>query len=156
MQHRLNRLCTVVLLGLLGSPVGAVEVIPASELAAHCRAFLDGSENERQSYCAHYVQGFIDGAVTTDVRVMLNVEAEYATSKKRKETLTERAIRTRMPGFTEQQSRAANYAEFCLGNPVPLREVVAGVAQYLNSADADLNGPARDAVYSALRRHYPC
>ena len=154
MRYHLQRLLSLALLALISAPAAAVEVIPASELATHCRALLDGSETERQSYCAHYVQGFIDGAVTTDVRVMLNVEAEYAERERRKETLTERAIRTRMPGFTEQQSRAANYAEFCLGNPVPLREVVDNVAHDLSTAEAGLS--ARDAVYAALRKHYPC
>ena len=56
------------------------------------------------------------------------------------------------------QRRAAGYAEFCLGDPVPLAEVVGKVVADLNERmkSMDSSGSARDAVYESLRRNYPC
>ena len=125
--------------------------VPAT--ASHCRSLVDSAADEGAQFCTHYVQGFIDGAVSTDVRVMMNVEAEY----KQGASLTERATRTRMPGWHDQQ-RAAGYAEFCLGDPLPLADVVQTVAQHLveQSETMDAELAARDVVYAALRQHYPC
>lgn len=129
----------------------AVEVLTAEELASHCEAFPDDAESVDGEYCVRYIQGFIDGAVATDVRVMLNMDAE------KEETFTERAIRTRMID-RDLQRRAAGYAEFCLGDPVPLAEVVGKVVADLNERmkSMDSSGSARDAVYESLRRNYPC
>ena len=129
----------------------AVEVLTAEELASHCEAFPDEAESVDGEYCIRYIQGFIDGAVATDVRVMLNMDAE------KEETFTERAIRTRMID-RDLQRRAAGYAEFCLGDPVPLAEVVGKVVADLNERmkSMDSSGSARDAVYESLRRNYPC
>ena len=133
------------------SDAGAVEVLSAEELASHCVAFPEDSDSVDGQYCIRYIQGFIDGAIATDVRVMLNVEAE------RKESFSERAIRTRAPDRNLQR-RAAGYAEFCLGDPVPLVEVVTKVVGDLNERlkALDTAGTARDVVYESLRRHYPC
>ena len=97
------------------------------------------------------IWGFIDGAIATDVRVMLNMEAE------REETFTERAIRTRMID-RNLQLRASGYAEFCLGDPVPLAEVVAKVVTDLDERmkAMDSTSSARDVVYESLRRNFPC
>jgi hypothetical protein len=132
--------------------VGAVEVLSAEELASHCEIFHEDAEGVDGQYCVRYIQGFIDGAVATDVRVMLNMEAE-----RDKETFTERAIRTRMID-RNSMTRAAGYAEFCLGDPVPLIEVVEKVIADLDERvkATDSSGTARDVVYESLRRHYPC
>ena len=129
----------------------AVEVLTAEELASHCEAFPDDAESVDGEYCVRYIQGFIDGAVATDVRVMLNMDAE------KEETFTERAIRTRMID-RDLQRRAAGYAEFCLGDPVPLADVVGKVVADLNERVKSMgsSGSARDAVYESLRRNYPC
>ena len=129
----------------------AVEVLTAEELASHCEAFPDEAESVDGEYCIRYIQGFIDGAVATDVRVMLNMDAE------KEETFTERAIRTRMID-RDLQRRAAGYAEFCLGDPVPLADVVGKVVADLNERVKSMgsSGSARDAVYESLRRNYPC
>ena len=130
----------------------AVEVLTAEELASHCEAFPDDAASVDGEYCVRYIQGFIDGAVATDVRVMLNMDAE-----RDDETFTERAIRTRMID-RDMQLRAAGYAEFCLGDPVPLAEVVGKVVADLEQRvkAMDSSGTARDAVYESLRRNYPC
>jgi hypothetical protein len=83
---------------------------------------------------------------------MLNMEAEQD-----KETFTERAIRTRIIDRSSL-TRAAGYAEFCLGDPVPLVEVVEKVIVDLDEhvKATGSSGTARDVVYESLRRHYPC
>lgn len=130
----------------------AVEILSAEELASHCAVFYEDPDGVDGQYCARYIQGFIDGAVATDVRVMLNMEAE-----RDEETFTERAIRTRIID-RNSLTRASGYAEFCLGDPVPLVEVVATVIADLDERvkATDSSGTARDAVYESLRRHYPC
>jgi len=77
-----------------------------------------------------YVQGFIDGAVATDERVTRNVAAKY----ERKETYTERAIRTRSRRHAPARiSRygATVYSGICPGAPVPLQELVEHVSNDL-------------------------
>ena len=153
MNRRLLAVIALLSSAIPLTDAGAVEVLTADELASHCAAFPDDADSVDGQYCVRYIQGFIDGAVATDVRVMLNMEAE----KDARETFTERAIRTRM---IDRNSilRAAGYAEFCLGDPVPLAEVVASVVADLDQRikSADSSGSARDAVYESLRRNYPC
>ncbi len=130
----------------------ALEVLSAAELAAYCQAVDDDRDDDDAASCIRYVQGFVDGAVATDVRVMINVEAEAAT-----DPLTRRAMRTRMIDRNEQR-RAAGFAEFCLAEPVALMEIVHAVIDDLNSrtAGGQSADTARDLVYDSLRRHYPC
>lgn len=133
--------------------VSAVEVLTAEELASHCVAFPDDKEEGPDwQWCVRYIQGFIDGAIATDIRVMLNLEAESEG-----ESFSERAIRTRVID-RNSLTRAAGYAEFCLGDPLPLAEVVQKVVDDLSERmkSMDSAGTARDVVYEALRRHYPC
>jgi hypothetical protein len=131
----------------------AVETLSAEELAEHCVAFPDAIDSIDGQYCIRYIQGFIDGAIATDVRVMVNIEAE----SEHQDSFTQRAFRTRLPSRADNE-RAAGYAEFCLGDPVPLREVVSNVVGDLNLSLESKNslGSARDAVYDSLRKHYPC
>jgi hypothetical protein len=152
----MNRYLAAVLafaVGLVASAEAeAVEVLSAEELASHCAEFHDDPDGVDGQYCVRYIQGFIDGAIATDVRVMLNMEAERG-----EETFSERAIRTRIID-RNSLTRAAGYAEFCLGDPVPLVEVVTRVVGDLDERvkATDSPGTARDAVYESLRRHYPC
>lgn len=152
----MNRYLAAVLAVAVGLVVSAdadaVEVLSAEELASHCAEFHDDPDGLDGQYCVRYIQGFIDGAIATDVRVMLNMEAERG-----EETFTERAIRTRIID-RNSLTRAAGYAEFCLGDPVPLVEVVTRVVGDLDERvkATDSSGTARDAVYESLRRHYPC
>lgn len=101
----------------------AVEPLSTTELAEHCTHYAEDPEGKDAIFCVRYVQGFIDGVVATDERVTRNVAVEY----ERKETYTERAIRTRsarrVPARLSRYG-ATVYAEFCLGAPVPLKEVV--------------------------------
>lgn len=130
----------------------AVEVLSAQELALHCQYFPSKSASLDGEFCARYIQGFIDGAVATDARVMLNVEAALSA----KDGFIDRALRTRAPSRIDQR-RAAQYADFCLGDPVPLKQVVLKVVEDLEQQKDDLAGAAaREIVYATLRKHYPC
>jgi len=145
---------SVLLLLLLVVPVTkAVEVLTAQELAAHCDLLKTEPDGVDAQYCIRYIQGFIDGAVATDVNVMLNAETEPDSS----ETFSERAKRTRAPSRADQH-RAAQLAGFCLGEPLPLRDVVDVVVADLQ-ARADSAGKddsAMEVVYASLQQHYPC
>lgn len=144
----------LMMLQLLAVPaVKAVEVLSARELASHCALLGSEPEGVDGQYCIRYIQGFIDGAVATDVRVMLNAEG----SLERSETFTERAMRTRAPSRADR-FRAANLAGFCLGDPLPLRDVVDVVVADLAALPdgAGKDEPAMEVVYTSLQQHYPC
>lgn len=145
---------TFMMLQFLLSPAAkAIEVLTAQELASHCAHLDNDSEGVDGQYCIRYIQGFIDGAIATDARVMLNAESASNDS----ETFTERAIRTRLPSRADR-FRAANLAGFCLGDPLPLRNVVdLVVADLSNLPDSKAkNEPAMEVVYRSLQQHYPC
>ncbi len=144
---------TALFLGMLYmTEAVAVEALSTEELILHCAVYEDEPDGEDGIFCVRYIQGFIDGAVATDERVTYNVAAEYD----REETFTERAIRTRL-GSRIDRYGPSYYAEFCLGDPVPLAEVVdAVVADLLSLDSADDPENARDVVYATLRREYPC
>ena len=130
----------------------AVEALSTEELIEHCAVYEDEPDGADGIFCVRYLQGFIDGAVATDERVTNNVADEYDKS----ESFTERAIRTRLGSRIERYG-PSYYAEFCLGEPVPLAAVANVVIADLLSLD-DLEGKelARDVVYATLRREYPC
>jgi hypothetical protein len=147
----------IVLAGLftaltMFSAAYAVEALDSPELASHCKYFADQPDSEDGIFCVRYIQGFIDGAVATDERVTNNVADEY----ERKESYSERATRTRIGKRLERYGSSV-YAEFCLGEPVPLREVVVKIAADLEDEKLVADNPlARDLVYRTLRMQYPC
>ena len=134
------------------SDAQAVEALSTEELISHCVVYEEDPDGEDGIFCVRYIQGFIDGAVVTDERVTYNVADEYD----REETFTERAIRTRL-GSRIDRYGPSYYAEFCLGEPVPLAEVVRVViADLLQLENLEGRELARDVVYATLRREYPC
>jgi hypothetical protein len=146
--------CAFLLLQLMSvTSANALEVLSSQELASHCALLEAEPDGVDGQYCVRYIQGFIDGAITTDARVMLNAENVPSGN----ETFAERAMRTRMPGRVDR-SRAAKLAGFCLGEPLPLRDVVvvvvADLAVQQNSSTKD--EPAMEAVYKSLLNNYPC
>ena len=149
MKH--NTLCAISAIILLATAheAPAVEPLSASELASHCVVYPEGAESVDGQFCIRYIQGFIDGAVATDQRVLLNMEAEL-----RRESYAERAIRIR--GSDRLRDRAARYAEFCLGEPVSLSDVVTRVVDDLRDRNLVQDAMARTVVYASLREHYPC
>jgi hypothetical protein len=137
---------------LMASSAWAVEALSTAELMSHCDHYAEPVAKEDRIFCIRYIQGFIDGAVATDELVMRNVAEEYEKS----ESFSERAKRTRI-GSRLDRYGASYYAEYCLGDPVPLAEVVEHVVE--DSQDEGLVETyplARDLVYRTLREHYPC
>ena len=148
MKLRIVWLLSIALLIIPLQQVQAVTPLSAQELVSHCKVLPEQPESLDGQYCIRYIQGFIDGAVVTDTRVLLNIESE----QDRKETYSERAMRTR-----SARDRAAKYAEYCLGDPVPLREVVENVVNDLNQRKYTEEGvEAASVVYASLRKNYPC
>lgn len=151
MNPRILCLLSVVAMFFPAQHTAAYEVLTAKEIASHCKALPDASDSADGQYCIRYIQGFIDGAVVTDARVMINLESKLAN-----ETFSERAIRLRSPDRITY-GRSARYAEFCLGDPVPLREVVDKVVNDLFKHEhLEPETSARGLVYASLRKHYPC
>ena len=142
----------LLLAALYAGEATAVEALSTEELVSHCAVYGDDPDGEDGIFCVRYIQGFIDGAVATDERVTFNVAAEYD----EEESFTQRAIRTRV-GSRIKRFGPSYYAEFCLGDPVPLADVVEVVVKDLLSLDSfEGREQARDVVYSTLRREYPC
>lgn len=150
-----ERLLGVLIAGLALAPLStanAVEALSTAELKSHCEVYEEDPDGEDGIFCVRYIQGFIDGAVVTDERVTLNVAEEAD----RSESFTERAIRTRVGSRLERYGPSV-YADFCLGEPVPLAEVVEKVVDDLLNENFVREMPlARDIVYATLRRNYPC
>ncbi len=144
----------ILLLGtLLTSPfTWAVEPLSTTELVSHCNKYYDEQATEDRVFCVRYIQGFIDGAVATDERVTRNVVKEY----EKEESYSQRAARTRIGNRLERYGSSV-YADFCLGDPVPLKEVVERVvADAQDDTRVKADPLARDLVYRSLRQHYPC
>ncbi len=134
------------LLGL--SQANAVESLSTVELSTHCSHYKKTPGSKDAIFCVRYIQGFIDGAVATDERVVSNLSGERA----REETFSERATRTRLGNLKRYGS--TYYADFCLGE-VSLREVVSNIVNNLENKKAK-EVLARDAVFKILRKYYPC
>lgn len=138
--------------GLCSPAAIAVEALTAAELARHCAAFESDPDSADAVFCVRYIQGFIDGAVATDAQVTRNVAEDIGED----ESFRERVMRTRLGPRLERYG-PSYYAEFCLGDPVPLERVVRDVIEGLNARDvAEMQPLARDVVYRTLRRRYPC
>lgn len=151
-MFRLSFACLVLALALHSEDARAVEALSTEELVSHCVVYEEDPDGADGVFCVRYVQGFIDGAVATDERVTFNVADEYDKA----ESFTERAIRTRL-GRRIERFGPSYYADFCLGEPVPLKAVVEVViADLLDPGKVAGQPLARDVVYSTLRREYPC
>lgn len=132
--------------------VWAVEALSTEEFASHCAVYESQPDGADGIFCVRYIQGFIDGAVVTDERVTYNIADELD----RDESFSQRAIRTRVGSRVDRYGPSV-YAEFCLGDPLPLRAVVDAVVSDLLNADFVRDMPlARDVVYKTLVREYPC
>lgn len=51
---------------------------------------------------------------------------------------------------------ASVYAEYCLGGPVPVQEVISRVRLHLEDQPPNESDLARHALYTVLRANYPC
>ncbi|MGB5347529.1 MAG: Rap1a/Tai family immunity protein [Woeseia sp.] len=142
----------VFALVLLSDRAGSVEPLSTPELAEHCAFYFEDRDGKDAIFCVRYVQGFIDGAVATDARVLENIATEFD----KDETFAERAIRSRIGSRISRRGPTV-YADFCLGEADSLEAVVEKVVRDLaNRKVLDEDLLARDAVFSTLRREYPC
>lgn len=144
---------TLLITLLFSSQSRALELLTVHELVVHCEYLTSDPEGVDGQYCIRYIQGFIDGAVETDERIVQSLESVGNDE----ETFTERAIRTRMPRRGAYE-RPGSLAGFCLGDPLQLRQIVDTIVADLVDLDIGetAKSPARIAVEDSLRRHYPC
>lgn len=149
----MKRLVILFVVGLLLSPSAwAVEALSTEELDSHCDKYYDEEAEKDRIFCVRYIQGFIDGAVATDQRVAENIIKEYEA----KESFSQRAVRTRI-GSRLDSFGSSVYAEFCLGDPIPLKQVVESVVDAMENRELVAANPlARNLVYRILRQQYPC
>ena len=141
---------SVVSLFLTMTSAKAVEALTSHELASHCSHYEKDPKGMDAVFCVRYIQGFIDGAVATDERVVSNI-----VTGKEEETFSERAMRTRLGKLRLYGS--TYYADFCLNDPIKLNEAVEKVvADLLNKTIVDKTKLARDVVYQSFRNNYPC
>ena len=128
----------------------AVEALTTEELALHCSHYEKDPQGTDAVFCVRYIQGFIDGAVATDERVVSNI-----VTGKEEETFSERATRTRLGKMRLYGSTYS--ADFCLDNPIQLKEAVEKVvADLTNKTMLNKAILAREVVYQTFRTHYPC
>lgn len=146
-----NAVITTVILLLLLPAAQAVEPLSATTLNYYCEGYTDKPESTLSQKCVAYVGGFLDGAVATDARVAENVVEEI----EKEETFSERAIRTRVYGRLGKYGPSV-YAGFCVGQPVPIKDVVLHVIEELDSRESLADVEARQIVYSTLKTHYAC
>ena len=145
-------MCVTLVSCLLVAPRAlAIEPLTALQLREVCNDATQLTESPEGRLCVYYVKGFLDGAVATDGRVAENVASEIDED----ETFAERAIRTRVINRLRDFGPSV-YAEFCVGQPDPIVDVVVHVIEELDRFD-DLEGmQAQTVVYDSLRRNYPC
>ena len=145
-------LCAVAIGMSMSFEARAVEALSTDELKLHCEVYEVDPDGKDGIFCVRYIQGFIDGAVATDERVTYNIADELD----RDNSFSERAIRTRV-GMRLNMYGPSVYADFCLGEPVPLKEVVEVIIQDLLNTEYVREMPlARDIVFTSLRNAYPC
>ena len=82
---------SVVSLLLSITSAKAIEALTTEELASHCSHSEKDPQGVDAVFCVRYIQGFIDGAVAIDERVVSNM-----VTGKKEETFSERAMRTRV------------------------------------------------------------
>ena len=136
---------------LVGANASAIEPLTAVQLKEICGEAKEKPDTAEARLCVYYVKGFLDGAVATDGRVAENVASEIDDQ----EGFTERAIRTRVIDRLQRFGPSV-YAEFCVGQPDPIADVVLHVIEELARHD-NLEGlKAQTILDDSLRRHYPC
>jgi hypothetical protein len=148
----MRTLClSLVAWSLMATDAVAIEPLTANELKEICTDVDLAPEKSESRPCITYVKGFLDGAVATDARVAENVVSEYD----KEETFSERAIRTRIIDRLNRFGPSV-YAEFCVGQPDPIADVVQHVIEEFELYDNLEGVQAQQVVYASLRRHYPC
>lgn len=70
--------CTAVMGALVLAPSAwGVEALTTVELVSHRDKYHDDRATEDRAFCVCYIQGFVDGAVATDDRVMNSLSGAH-------------------------------------------------------------------------------
>ena len=141
----------VVSIVFAAQQASAFEPLSGERLQEICASAEENTNTENARLCVFYIKGFLDGAVATDGRVAENVASEMSSE----ESFTERAIRTRVINRLRDFGPSV-YAEFCVGQPDPIEDVVMHVIEELDRTESLADTPAQTIVYDSLKRHYPC
>src|SRR5210317_308918 len=129
---------------LTATRASAIEPLTASQLREVCVDSLEQPGSPEARLCVYYVKGFLDGAVATDGRVAENVASEID----EQENFTERAIRTRVSNRLRDFGPSV-YAEFCVGQPDPIADVVRHVIEELDRYEVLASVQAQTVVYAS-------
>lgn len=129
---------------LFASNAFAVDGLPLETLLDDCLS------QPSSSACQVYLQGFVDGAVATDPSVVQTVTDEISKS----ESLTERALRTRIGGYMDRFGESY-FAGFCIPAETDINAVSEQIIANLEAVTVT-EISARDFVYHQLKLHYPC
>ena len=140
-----------IAIALLVIPTASRAAINAEEFVQSCTSQVESDER----YCKIYLQGFVDGAVTTDPKVAERVvkEAKDAGGEGISDFMA-RALKTRVSQQLERFG-ASYYADFCLPEIDPELTILESIKQEADTSAAR-QGPARNWVYDFLKTHFPC
>ena len=140
-----------ITIGLLVIPTASRAAINAEEFVQSCTSQVKSDER----YCKIYLQGFVDGAITTDPKVAERVvkEAKNAGGEGISDFMA-RALKTRVSQQLERFG-ASYFADFCLPEIDPELIILQSIKLEADSSTVK-RGPARDWVYDFLKTHYPC
>ncbi|MFT5665043.1 MAG: hypothetical protein ACI9JR_002449 [Gammaproteobacteria bacterium] len=105
---------------------------------------------EEVTLCEIYTIGFIDGAVSTDPRVVENLVKEVERSD-----FTARALRTRT-GLKMKSQGYSVYANFCIDSSVQAADITAHVKKSLDKQKGLSGNIPREIVFDVLQTSYPC
>ena len=145
-RYRLLPVSALISLFMLTTPVVANPDMSAKRLVQSC---TDDSELGNM-VCRTYIQGFVDGAISTNPSVIEHVfeEAEALGDFKR------RAINTRI-GQRMVRFGESYLVDFCLA-PRDTDDVVLLSIRESEPLPALPNEPGKDWLYRFMKIHFPC
>ncbi|MBX3704380.1 MAG: hypothetical protein KF822_11460 [Steroidobacteraceae bacterium] len=144
------RFLSIALLCLAAMPAAAVEPAPAGPFRADCRAWAAAPAGPEGRRCQAYIQGFIDGSVVANTRIVQGVSEEFEAG----ETYSQRAKRTRLR--ERNRRNPAWYTGICIPDTVTIGEAVKAVVAQLDAVPPAPGETAATVLYSALRARFPC
>lgn len=151
MKHSVIKSTRIAILSVLTIGFMLVSVAQAKDfnLIKSCQALSDKLEDHADSACYVYIQGFLDGAVLTDAKIMQGIEKRSNMSE-----FSQRVIRNRLG--TKRGSTPDTYlAEFCLATEKASIQDIMTVIRVVQSSKAE-NLQAGDLIYDAVRTSFPC
>jgi hypothetical protein len=128
-----------------------VSVVQAKDfnLIKSCQALSDKLEDHADSACYVYIQGFLDGAVLTDSKIMQGIEKRSNMSE-----FSQRVIKNRL-GKKRGSTPDTYLAEFCLATEKASMQDILTVIRVVQSSKAKDLEPG-ELIYKAVRASFPC